>query len=119
MRDCSRRFGPLAGRPGCRARKWGCNCLGGIANLDLAFKGRCPSQTDPLQALSHLFDDFDLGYRMYLTVTTGATQGTAILSAGNPSFVVTPSASSLSGFFRDYFSAGILHLAGGFDHEVF
>jgi hypothetical protein len=72
-----------------------------------------------LQAVSRLFADVDPDHRMYLTMTAGATQSTAILSAGNPSFVMTPAASSLSGIFVNYFNAGILHLAGGFDHVVF
>ncbi len=92
---------------------------GGIAYLDIDFRGACPSATSPLQVTSRLFADVDPDHRMYLTVNSGATQGTAVLSADAPSFVATAQASSLAGIFTSYLGAGVVHLAGGFDHVVF
>lgn len=92
---------------------------GGIAYLDLEFHGTCPSATDPLQIGSRLFADVDPDHRMYLTTLSGPSQGTAILSAANPSFVVNPASGDLGGTFFGYLVAGIQHLAGGFDHVVF
>lgn len=91
---------------------------GGIAYLDLDFRGTCPSATDPLQVTSRLFADVDPDHRMYLTMS-GPTQSTAILSAADPSFVANPATVSLVGIFLSYLGAGVKHLAGGFDHIVF
>ncbi len=92
---------------------------GGIAYLDVAYRGGCPSASAPLELVSRLFADVDPDHRMYVTVITGPAQSTAILSSANPSFVVTTEASSLLGTFLSYLSAGAVHLAGGFDHVVF
>lgn len=92
---------------------------GGVAYLDIDFRGTCPSATAPLQVTSRLFADVDPDHRMYLAVNAGAAQSTSILSAGNPSFEATVEASNLAGIFLGYLSAGVVHLAGGFDHVVF
>jgi hypothetical protein len=92
---------------------------GGVAYLDINFRGTCPSATAPLQVTSRLFADVDPDHRMFLTVVAGAAQSTAILSAGSPSFVATAAAGGLTGIFLSYLKAGIAHLAGGFDHVVF
>jgi hypothetical protein len=92
---------------------------GGIAYLDLTFKGICPSATEPLLVTSRLFADVDPDHRLYLTVSSGATQTTAILGKASPSFMVMEGAGTLAATFVSYFVAGIQHLAGGLDHVVF
>ena len=92
---------------------------GGVAYLDIAFHGTCPSATAALTVVSRLFADVDPDHRMYLTVTSGPDQTTAILGKTDPSLTVTSDAGSLTGTFASYFVAGALHLAGGFDHVVF
>lgn len=92
---------------------------GGLAYLDLVLDGRCPSAAAPLQVTSRLFADVDPDHRMYLTVTAGAFQGSAILGAGNPTFTVRAEASGLAEVFLSHLGAGAAHLMGGFDHVVF
>lgn len=92
---------------------------GGVAYLDLTLRGACPSATAPLLVGSRLFADVDPDHRLYLTVTDGPNETTAILGRDSPTFTVTPEAASLPGTFALYFQAGIYHLAGGFDHVVF
>ncbi len=109
-----------AGGP-CRLNQTGAGVSdsGGIAYLDLAFQGTCPSATAPLQIVSRLFADVDPDHRLYLTVASGASQTTAILGKASPSFTATAQAATLFSTFTSYFVAGALHLAGGFDHVVF
>ena len=113
-------FTVTAGGP-CAMRQSGAGISqsGGIAYLDLAFEGTCPSARADLQAASRLFADVDPDHRLYLTLRDGPAQSTAILSAASPDFVASAAATGLWGTFSGFFLAGMAHLAGGFDHVVF
>ncbi len=91
---------------------------GGIAYLDLTFRGSCPDPTADLRVSSRLFVEFDPDHRLFLTADMGNGVTTTLLGATDPLVDLKASGIPTSGFFA-YFKEGVHHLLVGTDHLVF
>jgi hypothetical protein len=92
---------------------------GGIAYLDLRFRGQCPSDDASLTARSRLFGEIDPDHRMFLQASVGGAITSTMLSAAEPSVELVGDTGGIAGSFLGYFRAGGEHLTGGADHLVF
>lgn len=97
----------------------GTSMNGGIAYLDLSFRGKCADPLLPLRVTSRLFAEFDPDHRLFLTANIAGAATTSLLSAAESSIALTALDSGSSGSFLRYFREGIRHLLGGADHLVF
>ena len=92
---------------------------GGIAYLELHFRGRCPSEAAPLTARSRLFSEIDPDHRMFLQASIGGAITSTMLSTAEPSVELDGDTGGTAGSFLSFFRAGGEHLMGGADHLVF
>ncbi len=92
---------------------------GGIAYLDLTFKGTCPDPETSLRVTSRLFAEFDPDHRLFLTATIGDAVTTTLLGTAEPSVDLLSQGHGASGGFVAYFKEGVRHLLEGTDHLVF
>lgn len=92
---------------------------GGIAYLDVYFRGTCPDATLPLQARSRLFTEIDPDHRMFLSAMVDGARTTTLLSAASPSVTLSGDSGNPWISLWTYFLAGIEHLLGGTDHLAF
>jgi HupE / UreJ protein len=92
---------------------------GGVAYLDLRFKGLCPDAEAPLVARSRLLHDIDPDHRMFLQASIGGAIASRVLSAREPSVELDGDTGGPAGSLLGYFRAGVEHLMGGADHVVF
>lgn len=92
---------------------------GGIAYLDVYFKGTCPDATKPLQARSRLFTEIDPDHRMFLSAMVDGGLTTTLLSKASPDVTLSGDSGDYWASLATYFLAGIEHLIGGPDHLAF